>query len=96
VASRFAEPDIGGMWRAMLRAAWPQAVQRSPSCLEVHAAQAYCPAPLTPPSANPGVSSFDVSLETQTVVVKGTAPYETVLEKIKKTGKEVKKGEVVA
>ncbi|PWO00658.1 heavy metal transport/detoxification protein [Tilletiopsis washingtonensis] len=43
-----------------------------------------------------GVSSFDVSLETQTVVVKGTAPYETVLEKIKKTGKEVKKGEVVA
>ncbi len=48
------------------------------------------------PAAPAGVSSFDVSLETQTVVVKGTAPYETVLEKIKKTGKEVKKGEVIA
>ncbi|CEH17156.1 copper chaperone taha [Ceraceosorus bombacis] len=43
-----------------------------------------------------GVSSFDVSLETQTVVVKGTAPYDTVLEKIKKTGKEVREGQVVA
>ncbi|EPQ31173.1 uncharacterized protein PFL1_01361 [Pseudozyma flocculosa PF-1] len=43
-----------------------------------------------------GVDEFDVSLEKQTVVVKGTAPYETVLEKIKKTGKEVKSGEVVA
>lgn len=43
-----------------------------------------------------GVSSFDVSLEKQSVVVKGSAPYETVLEKIKKTGKEVRKGEVIA
>ncbi|PWN89578.1 putative ATX1-antioxidant protein and metal homeostasis factor [Acaromyces ingoldii] len=43
-----------------------------------------------------GVSSFDVSLETQQVVVKGTAPYDTVLEKIKKTGKEVRKGEVIS
>ncbi|KDN47548.1 putative ATX1-antioxidant protein and metal homeostasis factor [Tilletiaria anomala UBC 951] len=43
-----------------------------------------------------GVSSFDVSLEKQSVVVKGTAPYETVLEKIKKTGKEVKHGEIIA
>ncbi|SPO27933.1 probable ATX1 - antioxidant protein and metal homeostasis factor [Ustilago trichophora] len=42
-----------------------------------------------------GVSSFDVSLENQSVVVKGSAPYETVLEKIKKTGKEVKSAEVV-
>ncbi|PWZ01147.1 putative ATX1-antioxidant protein and metal homeostasis factor [Testicularia cyperi] len=43
-----------------------------------------------------GVDSFDVSLENQTVLVKGTAPYDTVLEKIKKTGKEVKSGQVVA
>ncbi|KAJ1019070.1 hypothetical protein NDA18_006221 [Ustilago nuda] len=42
-----------------------------------------------------GVDSFDVSLENQTVVVKGSAPYQTVLEKIKKTGKEVKHAEVV-
>uniref|UniRef100_V5GT26 Putative ATX1-antioxidant protein and metal homeostasis factor n=2 Tax=Kalmanozyma brasiliensis (strain GHG001) TaxID=1365824 RepID=V5GT26_KALBG len=42
-----------------------------------------------------GVDSYDVSLENQTVVVKGSAPYETVLEKIKKTGKEVKSGQVV-
>ncbi|SYW75723.1 related to ATX1 - antioxidant protein and metal homeostasis factor [Ustilago bromivora] len=33
--------------------------------------------------------------ENQTVVVKGSAPYQTVLEKIKKTGKEVKHAEVV-
>lgn len=46
--------------------------------------------------ARPGVSEFDVSLDTQTVVVKGTAPYDTVLEKIKKTGKEVKSGQVVS
>ncbi|KAH7914688.1 putative ATX1-antioxidant protein and metal homeostasis factor, partial [Hygrophoropsis aurantiaca] len=38
-----------------------------------------------------GISDFDVSLENQKVVVKGTAPYETVLEKIKKTGKQVRK-----
>ncbi|EIW85158.1 copper chaperone taha, partial [Coniophora puteana RWD-64-598 SS2] len=36
-----------------------------------------------------GVTSFDVSLEKQEVIVKGTAPYDAVLEKIKKTGKEV-------
>lgn len=41
------------------------------------------------------MDSFDVSLENQTVVVKGSAPYQTVLEKIKKTGKEVKHAEVV-
>ncbi|SJX64430.1 probable ATX1-antioxidant protein and metal homeostasis factor [Sporisorium reilianum f. sp. reilianum] len=42
-----------------------------------------------------GVDSFDVSLENQSVVVKGSAAYETVLEKIKKTGKEVKSAQVV-
>lgn len=41
------------------------------------------------------MDSFNVSLEKQSVVVRGSAPYETVLEKIKKTGKEVKHGEVV-
>ncbi|PWN46820.1 putative ATX1-antioxidant protein and metal homeostasis factor, partial [Violaceomyces palustris] len=43
-----------------------------------------------------GVESFDVSLEKQEVIVKGTAPYETVLEKIKKTGKEVKSGQIIS
>lgn len=37
-----------------------------------------------------GVESFDVSLEKQEVIVKGTAEYDYVLEKIKKTGKEVR------
>ena len=37
-----------------------------------------------------GVSSFDVNLTTQEVVVKGTIPYDDVLAKIKKTGKEVR------
>lgn len=41
-----------------------------------------------------GVSSFDISLEKQEVIVKGTAPYETVLEKIKKTGKEVRRAPI--
>lgn len=36
-----------------------------------------------------GIESFDVSLEKQEVIVKGTIPYDTLLEKIKKTGKEV-------
>jgi copper chaperone len=35
------------------------------------------------------VSSFDVKLETQEVVVTGKAPYDDVLAVIKKTGKEV-------
>ncbi|WFD30041.1 Cytosolic copper metallochaperone [Malassezia sp. CBS 17886] len=43
-----------------------------------------------------GVSSYEVSLPKQTVTVKGAAPYEAVLEKIKKTGKEVLSGRVVA
>ncbi|KAH9952231.1 copper ion chaperone, partial [Amylocystis lapponica] len=36
-----------------------------------------------------GISSYTVSLEKQEVFVTGTIPYDTVLEKIKKTGKEV-------
>ncbi|KAH8922815.1 copper chaperone taha [Atractiella rhizophila] len=44
-----------------------------------------------------GVESFDISLEKQEVIVNAnaSAPYETVLEKIKKTGKTVNSGEVV-
>ncbi|ETS64554.1 hypothetical protein PaG_01019 [Moesziomyces aphidis] len=42
-----------------------------------------------------GVDSYDVSLESQSVVVRGSAPFDTVLEKIKKTGKEVKSSQVV-
>ncbi|KAJ7449846.1 hypothetical protein FB451DRAFT_1008161, partial [Mycena latifolia] len=37
-----------------------------------------------------GVSDFSVNLETQEVLVTGTIPYEDVLAKIKKTGKEVR------
>jgi copper chaperone len=37
-----------------------------------------------------GISSYDVSLEKQEVLVKGTIDYDTLLEKIKKTGKEVR------
>ncbi|KAF1921941.1 heavy-metal-associated domain-containing protein [Ampelomyces quisqualis] len=42
-----------------------------------------------------GVESYKVSLETQTaeVVTAESLDYETVLEKIKKTGKKVKSGE---
>ena len=36
-----------------------------------------------------GVATYDVSLEKQEVLVKGTIDYDTLLEKIKKTGKEV-------
>lgn len=39
-----------------------------------------------------GVTSYDVSLEKQEVVVSGTIPYDDVLAKIKKTGKEVCRG----
>lgn len=45
--------------------------------------------------SNPGVSKYEASLETQTVDVYTTLPYDTVLEKIKKTGKEVISGEEV-
>lgn len=46
-------------------------------------------------SVKSGVKSYDVSLDTQTadVVTEESLTYETVLEKIKKTGKEVKSGE---
>jgi len=43
-----------------------------------------------------GVSSYETSLEKQEVIVKGTADYDTVLEKIKKTGKQVLGGETIA
>ncbi|KAA1471130.1 copper chaperone taha [Dentipellis sp. KUC8613] len=43
-----------------------------------------------------GVSSYDVNLETQQVLVTGTIPYDDVLSKIQKTGKEVRSGETVA
>ncbi|KAF7778695.1 hypothetical protein Agabi119p4_3040 [Agaricus bisporus var. burnettii] len=44
---------------------------------------------------NKEVSSFDVSLEKQEVVVKSGLGYEDILEKIKKTGKEVRSGVTV-
>ncbi|KAJ3516619.1 hypothetical protein NLJ89_g1010 [Agrocybe chaxingu] len=43
-----------------------------------------------------GVSSYDVSLENQEVLVTGTIPYDDLLEKIKKTGKEVRSGVTVS
>jgi len=42
-----------------------------------------------------GISTYTVDLKTQEVVVKGTAPYDDVLAKIKKTGKEVRSGVTV-
>jgi copper chaperone len=39
-----------------------------------------------------GVNSYDISLETQLVNVTGTIPYDDLLTKIKKTGKEVRSG----
>lgn len=36
-----------------------------------------------------GISTYQVDLEKQEVTVKGSVDYDTVLEKIKKTGKEV-------
>lgn len=43
-----------------------------------------------------GVSSYEVSLEKQEVVVNGTIGYDALLEKIKKTGKEVRSGQTIA
>ncbi|CCC66628.1 hypothetical protein NCAS_0A00680 [Naumovozyma castellii] len=40
----------------------------------------------------PEVSKIDISLEKQTVDVISTLPYETILEKIQKTGKQVNSG----
>lgn len=42
------------------------------------------------------VSSYDVSLEKQEVLVKGTIPYDDVLAVISKTGKEVSINAVAA
>ncbi|KAJ7285796.1 hypothetical protein C8J57DRAFT_1285825 [Mycena rebaudengoi] len=42
-----------------------------------------------------GVSEFSVDLDTQEVLVTGTMPYEDVLARIKKTGKEVRSGETL-
>jgi len=43
-----------------------------------------------------GLNSYDVNLESQEVIVKSDkVSYEEVLAKIKKTGKEVRSGEVV-
>ncbi|KAJ3489090.1 hypothetical protein NLI96_g2393 [Meripilus lineatus] len=42
-----------------------------------------------------GVASYDISLEKQEVIVKGTIPYDDLLAKIKKTGKEVRSGSTV-
>ena len=38
---------------------------------------------------NAGVNDYSVNLDTQEVVVKGSMPYDDVLARIKKTGKEV-------
>ncbi|SCU96769.1 LADA_0H02652g1_1 [Lachancea dasiensis] len=43
----------------------------------------------------PDVSEINISLEKQTVDVKSVLPFETVLDKIKKTGKEVKRSEIL-
>jgi copper chaperone len=42
-----------------------------------------------------GISSYDISLEKQEVTVITAIPYDDILAKIKKTGKEVKSGETV-
>ncbi|TBU65739.1 copper chaperone taha [Dichomitus squalens] len=42
-----------------------------------------------------GVSSYDISLEKQEVIVKGTIPYDDLHAKIAKTGKEVISGTTV-
>jgi len=44
---------------------------------------------------NKDVTTYDVSLENQKVVVTGPISYDTVLEVIKKTGKEVISGETI-
>ncbi|CEP64365.1 copper metallochaperone ATX1 LALA0_S11e02432g [Lachancea lanzarotensis] len=43
----------------------------------------------------PDVSNIEISLEKQTVDVVSVLPLETVLEKIKKTGKQVKNAQVL-
>jgi len=51
---------------------------------------------LTPRRLPTGVSSYDISLEKQEVLVTTTVPYDDILAKIKKTGKEVKSGETIS
>ncbi|CAB4253821.1 similar to Saccharomyces cerevisiae YNL259C ATX1 Cytosolic copper metallochaperone that transports copper to the secretory vesicle copper transporter Ccc2p for eventual insertion into Fet3p [Maudiozyma barnettii] len=43
----------------------------------------------------PDVSNINISLEKQTVDIDSVLPYDVVLEKIKKTGKEVKSGKTI-
>ncbi|KAK4054424.1 Cytosolic copper metallochaperone [Microbotryomycetes sp. JL201] len=43
-----------------------------------------------------GISSYNVSLADQQVLVNTTVPYDDILAKIKKTGKTVKGGEIVS
>lgn len=43
----------------------------------------------------PDVSEIKISLENQTVDVYTTLPYETIYDKISKTGKEIKSGKAV-
>ncbi|KAG9018915.1 Cytosolic copper metallochaperone [Tulasnella sp. 427] len=42
-----------------------------------------------------GVTEYNVDLAKQEVLVTGTIPYDDLLEKIKKTGKEVRSGETL-
>ncbi|KAH9856966.1 copper chaperone taha [Lenzites betulinus] len=42
-----------------------------------------------------GVSEYDISLEKQEVLVKGTIPYDDLHAKIAKTGKQIISGETV-
>ncbi|KAG9046738.1 Cytosolic copper metallochaperone [Tulasnella sp. UAMH 9824] len=41
------------------------------------------------------ISEYSVDLPNETVLVTGTIPYDDLLEKIKKTGKEVRSGETL-
>ncbi|KAJ8507968.1 hypothetical protein ONZ45_g9713 [Pleurotus djamor] len=43
-----------------------------------------------------GVSEYEISLEKQEVLVKGPIEYDTLYEKINKTGKQIISGETVA
>jgi copper chaperone len=54
------------------------------------------PNSLLPRRLPTGVSSYDISLDKQEVLVTTTVPYDDILAKIKKTGKEVKSGETIS
>lgn len=47
------------------------------------------------PTLLAGIASYEISIERQEVVVHTSMDYNTVLATLKKTGKEVKSGEVV-